>query len=151
MALSDHQDVTVSLQELFTGQLHGKKPIDRIDPLKYSQLLRRGIEGAAVSNICSELPAQLLATALDLDVPELFRLAEKERLSPQQTEIIGDFVTLWSELKSFFEDDLQLLTEWLETRLPVLNGEAPVTFINTFIGRNKIGFYPVSTDGLKRL
>ena len=47
-------------------------------------------------------------------------------------------MTLWSELKSFFEDDLQLLTEWLETRLTVLNGEAPVTFINTFIGRKKI-------------
>ncbi|WP_166635904.1 antitoxin Xre/MbcA/ParS toxin-binding domain-containing protein [Idiomarina aquatica] len=47
-------------------------------------------------------------------------------------------MNLWFELKRFFEDDLQLLIEWLETPIPVLDGEAPVTFINTFIGRNKI-------------
>lgn len=42
------------------------------------------------------------------------------------------------ELREFFENDEQLMNEWINTSLPILEGQKPSKFFDSVEGREKL-------------
>lgn len=42
------------------------------------------------------------------------------------------------ELREFFENDEHLINEWVNTPLPILEGQKPIELFETVAGRSKI-------------
>ena len=102
-----------------------------------ARMVQRGMDGAYLQRLCERIPRQLLADTLGAETSN-FAKFYKRWLSKVQTDQINDLTLIWSELCSVFEDDSELLDEWLNTPIPALSGAAPIELLTTIVGRQSL-------------
>ena len=108
-----------------------------ITALEVTQLISKGIDGAVLQRISKRIPRAVLAETLGTDVSNFAKLYHRTLTKPQ-TDEINDLTLLWSELREFFEDDRELMDEWLNAAVPALSDAQPWDLLSTFTGRQAV-------------
>lgn len=116
---------------------HRPQGVGTISALEVTQLISKGIDGAVLQRISKQIPRAVLAETLGTDVSNFAKLYHRTLTKPQ-TDEINDLTLLWSELREFFEDDRDLMDEWLNTTVPALSGARPRDLLSTFTGRQAV-------------
>jgi uncharacterized protein (DUF2384 family) len=79
----------------------------------------------------------VLADTLGADKTNFSKLYRRT-LNKLQTDEINDLTMLWAELREFFEDDRELMDDWLAAKTPALSGGRPLDMLSTISGRQSI-------------
>lgn len=106
--------------------------------IEYIQTVNQGISGNIVKQAVKQLDQRdLFVRLLETDSANLSRFYSKKTLTRSQSEGILDFLRLFQKATEVF-DNSDLAKEWLQTRLPVLNGECAIDLCDTFEGRKLV-------------
>ncbi|RTR27706.1 antitoxin Xre/MbcA/ParS toxin-binding domain-containing protein [Shewanella atlantica] len=99
-------------------------------------MVQSGLNGNILENIFAEVPKlnEVLLKSLGITSSELALLITK-KLNPHQSEQVLDIVSIQLEVISTF-DTLDNANEWLFANLQALDGFAPISFLDTFVGRS---------------
>ncbi|GAA5213718.1 MbcA/ParS/Xre antitoxin family protein [Corallincola platygyrae] len=109
-----------------------------VSALEEAILMEQQLTGSTLKYVISVIPHQIVARALDLKVASLGALCQRKFLSRIYSGHISDLTALWSEMNEIFMEDQPLLTEWLNSKLPALNGHTPQDLITTLAGRKTL-------------
>lgn len=103
--------------------------------VQLTRLIAKGMNGQYLEKLQQHIPINILASTLDISPRNLSKLY-KGKLSKQQTDRLYSLILTWADLRHFFQNDDELLNEWLSSSNPLYSGDAPSKFISTVAGRN---------------
>ncbi len=105
------------------------------DKRRYLAEIKSGISGALVKQLLSFIPElrPVLVSALSTTNPNLSRFYNKA-LNRHQSEEVLDILRVLSEAQAAFGDD-DMAKTWLNTAIPALDGDKPISLLDTFVGR----------------
>jgi len=99
-------------------------------------LSQQGIDANIIERLQSEIPFELLCDVLGLSKTSLKRRIKlNKKLNVKQTDNLLQLAISWHALINFFNHDRQLLSSWLYTDLPALDGATPASMLSTNFGR----------------
>ena len=112
-------------------------PTEYLSTLQMNRLIVEGMDGALLRRLSERIPRSILAETLGADTTNFSKLYRRT-LSKIQTDEINDLTLLWEELRAFFEDDRNLMDEWLSSEVPALGGAQPRELLSTISGRKSV-------------
>jgi hypothetical protein len=112
-------------------------PSKLLTSIEIARLVHKGMDGAYLQRLCERIPRKVLADTLGAEASN-FSKFYKRTLSKVQTDEINDLTLVWSELCDFFDDDDELIDEWLKTPAPALSGAEPIELLSTIVGRQTL-------------
>lgn len=126
-----------SLLEIFVARVEAGGVIEVIDrPSEFVSLLQAGVSGEVLRPVTKHIPKRTVANAVGADVSNFSKLYRRKALSGYQTESLNDLTELWAELREVFMDDEEMIKEWIEQPLPILDGAKPNDLIGSQYGRD---------------
>ncbi len=134
---------TNTIESVMEDRVFGTSQVDRLGvvpsatSIDMARMVLRGMDGAYLQRLSERIPRQLLADTLGTETSN-FSKFYRRTLSKVQTDEINDLTLIWSELCCFFEDDAELLSEWLNTPIPALSGAEPMELLTTIVGRQSL-------------
>ncbi len=105
------------------------------DPAAYIKAVRSGLSGELVRRAVKifgnrELFVRILGTTSS----NLSRFYRLKKMSPSASEEMLDTIRLFKQAVALF-GDIESAKEWLNTPVPALKGEKPVSLLDTYEGR----------------
>ncbi|MEG3764956.1 MbcA/ParS/Xre antitoxin family protein [Alteromonas sp. 14N.309.X.WAT.G.H12] len=135
------QDVTINLSELFIARVAGKQhniSVSHIDTLRFVNMLSDGVEGTVLRTVAQHIPKLVLSVSLGSDITNLSKLYRRKKLTPKQTESLEDLTALWEDLRALFDNDDELIHEWIQAPLPAFEGGCAMDIMGSSFGRKRI-------------
>lgn len=131
-----------TVDELFRLRLFATKE-PRVALLRIHKLIATSrVSGPTLKLITQYIPRDLVADALEVNPANLARLYRYKHLSRTQTETLEDLTHLWRNIdEGLFAGDQQMMKRWLDTPVPVLDGEPPKKLMATLTGRKLLDGY----------
>jgi uncharacterized protein (DUF2384 family) len=122
------------------GQQYETEEVDFpvISLVDEAMMLTPGISGSTLKFVTQHIPRDIVIRTVGSDSTNIAKLFRKKHLSKSISDDVNDLTRLWQELNTFFEGDQEMLSEWICTNLPALEGEKPETLMDSFVGRNAI-------------
>ena len=101
------------------------------------RLVTGGMSGSYLRRLSDGIPRRIIADTLGAEMSNFSKLYQRN-LSKIQTDEMNDLTLFWQELRSFFDGDEELMSEWLEATIPAMSGARPVNLVSTIIGRQTL-------------
>ncbi len=107
------------------------------DKRSYLQLVRDGVAGDKVKTLLQWMPElkPVLVVALSISAANISRLY-KGTLPSHQAEPVLDILQLIYRAEQLFGSDMA--RQWLNSPMPALSGDKPVTLFDSFVGRKMV-------------
>lgn len=111
-------------------------PADSLtDHAKYIHLVREGVPGAVVKRAIDVLgDRDLFVRILNTTSNNLSRYYRRKKMTRADSEELLDTIRLFNQAILVF-GNLENAKEWIQTPIPALSGERPVSLLDTFEGR----------------
>jgi len=137
---SSTDDDAISLTDLFTQRIRGEQHFDveAIDNILLVKALSGGVQGAVLRKLTQFMPKDVVMGAVGTDLTNFSKLVKRKRLTSMQTEELNDLTLLWKELNTFFDNDDEMVSEWINARLPAFEGETPKSLMKSQYGRRVV-------------
>ncbi|MGO4891845.1 antitoxin Xre/MbcA/ParS toxin-binding domain-containing protein [Flavobacterium sp. W21_SRS_FM6] len=100
-------------------------------------MMSEGASGAILKSICKNVPKSIIIKTVGSDNANFSKLFRR-KLSKKQTDDVYDLSTLWVELRRFFNNDSDMIAEWLNTPIPALENNKPEDLLDTSFGRHQV-------------
>ncbi|MGI9286849.1 MAG: antitoxin Xre/MbcA/ParS toxin-binding domain-containing protein [Pseudomonadales bacterium] len=108
------------------------------DHATFIEATRTGLPGAVVKQAVDALGHRdLFVRLLETTTGNLSRFYRRKALNAYHSEGILDTLRVFSKAIRVF-DDPDIACEWLDTRIPALGGQRPITLCDTFEGRDMV-------------
>ncbi len=105
------------------------------DPAAYIKAVRSGLPGELVKRAVKILDnRELFVRILGTTSSNLSRFYRLKKMTPSASEEMLDTIRLFKQAVELFED-IESAKEWLNTPVPALKGEKPVSLLDTYEGR----------------
>ncbi len=105
------------------------------DPAAYINAVRSGLPGELVKRAVKILDnRELFVRILGTTSSNLSRFYRLKKMNPSASEEMLDTIRLFKQAVELF-GDLESAKEWLNTPVPALKGEKPVSLLDTYEGR----------------
>ncbi len=105
------------------------------DPAAYIHAVRTGLPGELVKRAVKILGNRaLFVRILGTTSSNLSRFYRLKKMTPAASEEMLDTIRLFKQAVELFRD-IELAKEWLNTPVPALKGEKPVSLLDTYEGR----------------
>lgn len=126
----------IDLNELFISRVESTK----IEEPNYSNLdlslaFEKRIPGSILRKLVKSIPRPLLMASLDSATEDYSKLVSRKFLTVNQTDSLNELTKVWAELRQLFCWEQEVLEEWIEQELPVLEGAKVRQLIVTNSGR----------------
>lgn len=113
------------------------------DPFGFIRYVRKGVSGTYLRetvNSFSNYPEirALFVVLLETTSSKLHRFYKRKNLSPAESERVLDTMALVACAQKIFGNN-EIALDWLQTPLPALAGEKPLSLCDTFFGRQLVG------------
>jgi len=103
--------------------------------VKYIRLVRDGVSGTVVKRAIDILGNRdLFARVLDTTPNNLSRYYRRKKISRADGEDLLDTIRLFHQAIQLF-GNLESAQEWIQSPIPALSGERPLSLLYTFEGR----------------
>jgi putative toxin-antitoxin system antitoxin component (TIGR02293 family) len=131
-----------NIDDLFKARLSGRRG-SRASLLKTRQLvISSKATGKTLRWMTNVIPRDLIAEALEVNPTNLSKLYRRKELSRTQTEGLEDLTHLWRDVaQDLFNGNAELMTRWLDTPVPALEGDTPKALMGTMTGRKVLEGY----------
>lgn len=131
---------SVSLSDMFIERVSGDCAANQcsMNNVALVKALYFGVEGRVLRTLSDVMSKRLIMDVVGADIANFSKLTRRKRLSSFQTEALNDLTLLWQELLAFFENDRELLSEWIDTQLQALDSEKPSELMKSQFGRKII-------------
>jgi len=86
----------------------------------------------------TSLKAQELAGVLGVSKSKYYELLQMENIGSKNLDALADFATLWLKGVEAFDNNIELLNEWLETRNINLGNIKPLELLSSRVGRREL-------------
>ena len=104
----------------------------------FIEATRRGLSGKIVKQAVDALGHRdLFVRLLETSTGNLNRVYRRKALNTYHSEGILDTLRVFSMANSVFGDP-DISSEWMDTALPALGGQTPISLCDTFEGRNLV-------------
>jgi putative toxin-antitoxin system antitoxin component (TIGR02293 family) len=103
----------------------------------FVQMMQIGASGSILRRICSSVPKAIVIKTVGSDNTNFSKLFRR-KLSKQQTDNVYNLSSLWMALNDFFDNDSDMISDWLHTNIPALEGNKPEQLIDTSFGRQQV-------------
>lgn len=109
------------------------------DKVAFIQTVREGISGSVVKQAIHALGdnRELFVRLLETTPGNLHRFYKRKALSRTDSEEVLDVLRVFYQTREVFGDGDKAL-RWLNTPIPALSGEKPLTLFDTFEGRRLV-------------
>ncbi|ORT50939.1 hypothetical protein ST37_05950 [Vibrio sp. qd031] len=107
-------------------------------PLTIAEALQIAASGKTIRVIVNILSKELVARGLGISSHDLSRLYRHKSLGTYQSEIVIGLYQIWGELIQLFNDQDELVIEWLSNSKRPLNDKAPIDLIRYAAGRDAV-------------
>jgi putative toxin-antitoxin system antitoxin component (TIGR02293 family) len=105
---------------------------------KFISLARQGISGDIVKNVVDIVGHKdLFVAMLDTTSSNFSRIYRKKKLSAAQSESVLDTYRVFAFAAEVFGHD-ENAQEWMDTKIPALGDQSPVSLCDTFEGREMV-------------
>jgi len=122
--------------DVFVSRVQGKaSQKESVSPRVWVGLLSNGVPGGVLRHVVQHIPKDVVTRTIGTDNTNLAKFYRRQRLTGKVTEELNDLTKLWAELREFFGWDEELLKEWIEQKLPVLDGATPSELMSSSAGR----------------
>jgi len=134
-----NKDVEITeLESIIEVRVLGRGKAKVIAPQREAILIRNGVPGKILRVLTQTIPRYILIDTVDSDRSNFSKLYRKKHLSKSQGDEVNDLSLMWAELREFFDYDDTEVKEWVATPLPILDGMAPGSLLDTFSGRTAV-------------
>lgn len=124
------------LADVFESRMKSRSPKTlAVSPRVMVDLLCKGVQGDVLKRVVEHIPKVVVYGAVGTDSTNFSKMVRRERLTGRVTEELNDLTRLWAELRQFFNWDDELVKEWIEQKLPALDGAAPIELMSSQAGR----------------
>jgi len=108
------------------------------DHERFIEAARKGLSGKIVKQAVDALGHRdLFVRLLETTTGNLNRFYRRKTLNTYHSEGILDTLRVFSRASSVFGDS-DVAIEWMDTPVPALGGQAPISLCDTFEGRNLV-------------
>jgi len=105
------------------------------DPVAYIQSVRAGLPGELVKRAVKMMGnRELFVRILGTTSSNLSRFYRLKKMSSAASEEMLDTIRLFKQAVELF-GDIESAKQWLNTPVPVLQGEKPIALLDTYEGR----------------
>lgn len=111
-----------------------------LNGLSYNDLDTMHLPGSSLVEIQQQtaLSAQTIASIVGVSKSKFYDLVRLDDLGAKNIDALADFAALWQKGLDAFDDDIELLNEWLETRNLNLGSIRPIELLSTRMGRREL-------------
>ncbi len=132
----ESQNQSNVLAEVFASRMQGNTPQSpALSPRVWVSLLNQGVRGDVLRHVVQHIPKAVVVSAVGTDSTNFSKLMRRQRLTGRLTEELNDLTKLWAELREFFDWDEALVKEWIDQKLPALDGATPSELMSSQAGR----------------
>ena len=105
------------------------------DPVAYINAVRTGLSGELVKRAVKIFDnRELFVRILGTTSSNLSRFYRLKKMTPAASEEMLDTIRLFKQTVELF-GDVESAKEWLNTSVPALKGEKPISLLDTYEGR----------------
>ncbi len=112
--------------------------VDIMSSKGYLWAVRRGVSGALVKEVIDIIgERELVAKSIGKDVSNLSRVYKVKALSHMASDNLIDTMRVYAHAYVIYQS-MELAQKWMNTKIPALGGEVPVTLLDTHAGRELV-------------
>lgn len=86
----------------------------------------------------TSLSAENIAGIVGVSKSKYYELLQLDDIGSKNIDALADFATLWNKGMIAFEDDVNLLNEWLKSRNESLGNVRPIELLTSRLGRREL-------------
>ncbi|TPE46594.1 DUF2384 domain-containing protein [Maribrevibacterium harenarium] len=112
--------------------------VDIMTPAGYLSAVRKGVSGKALRSIVNVVGERnLIAKTIGKDVSILSKSYRLKRLSPIASDNLIGTLRVYVRAVMIY-DSVDVAKEWMNTSIPALGGELPISLLDTHAGRELV-------------
>jgi len=131
-----HEPSDIISDVLIAHATSNRMPFMGYPQISIVRALEQGVDARIVEQLKSYIPFSIQCQTLGLSETSLKRRIKlNKKLNVKQADNLLQLAISWHVLINFFNHDRQLLSSWLYTDLPALDGTTPASMLSTNFGR----------------